>query len=240
MSATRIHLLVLLAGAVGAGCASPAPRAPIRDAGGPAASAIPEPRPLSQEARTHARSEAERKILAVLDDLDRNRRGFMSVPVEDGRLLRLLTEAIGAKKVVEIGTSNGYSAIWMCLGLRSTGGRLVTHEIDAERAALARENFRKAGVEDLVTVVEGDAHETVKKLEGPIDLLFLDADKPGYLDYLGKLLPLVRPGGLVLAHNMRRPEPDPRFVEAISTNPDLETLFLNMEEAGMGVSLKKR
>ncbi|MCI0586002.1 MAG: O-methyltransferase [Planctomycetes bacterium] len=230
--------LALLAGVVGPGCSSPSPPSPARD--GRSAAAVLDPSPSPQEARTHARSEEERRILAVLDDLDRNRRGFANVPVEDGRLLRLLTEAIGAKKVVEIGASNGYSAIWICLGLRATGGRLITHEIDAERAALAKANFRRAGVEGLVTVVEGDAHETVKGLEGPIDLLFLDADKPGYLDYLGKLLPLVRPGGLVLAHNMRRPEPDPRFVEAIATNPDLETLFLNMGEAGMGVSLKKR
>ncbi|MGH7152176.1 MAG: O-methyltransferase, partial [Planctomycetota bacterium] len=201
MRASPILRLAFFAAVAGAGCASPAPRAPMRDAGAPAASATREPLPLSQEARTHARSEAERKILAVLEDLDRNRRGFASVPVEDGRLLRLLTEAIGAKKVVEVGTSNGYSAIWICLGLRSTGGRLFTHEIDPERAVLARENFRRAGVEELVILVEGDAHETVKRLEGPIDLLFLDADKPGYLDYLGKLLPLVRPGGLVLAHN---------------------------------------
>jgi len=237
---STILRFALFAGVACASCASPASRTPIRNFGAPDAPAGPDPPAQSQGARTHARSEAERKILAVLDDLDRNRRGFMSVPVDDGRLLRLLTEAIGAKKVVEVGTSNGYSAIWICLGLRSTGGRLITHEIDAGRAALARENFHRAGVEDLVTVVEGDAHETVKRLEGPIDLLFLDADKPGYVDYLAKLLPLVRPGGLVLAHNMRRPEPDPRFVEAISTNADLETLFLNMEEAGMGVSLKKR
>jgi predicted O-methyltransferase YrrM len=70
--------------------------------------------------------------------------------------------------------------------------------------------------------------------------LFLDADKSGYLDYLEKLLPLVRQGGLILSHNMVRPAPDPAFVEAITTNPDLETIFLNMDAAGVGVTLKKR
>jgi predicted O-methyltransferase YrrM len=185
--------------------------------------------------------EEEQKILDVLEVMDREeRRGMMNVPVEDGRLLRLLTHAIGARHVVEIGTSNGYSGIWLCLALRSTGGRLTTYELDAGRAALARENFARAGVADLVTLIEGDAHEEVLKLGGTIDLLFLDADKTGYVDYLEKLLPQVRPGGLVVAHNMNRPAADPRYIEAVTTNPELETIFLNMDAAGVGVTLKKR
>ncbi len=187
------------------------------------------------------KDDAEKKILSVLDNLDESQReGNMNVPIEDGRLLRLLTETTGAKHVVEIGTSNGYSGIWICLALKKTGGKLVTHEIDEGRASLARQNFKRAGVDDIVTLVMGDAHETVKNLKDPIDLLFLDADKPGYIDYLNKLLPLVRPGGLVLGHNMRRPAPDPRFIKAITTNPDLESLFVHMNNAGMSVSLKKR
>jgi predicted O-methyltransferase YrrM len=95
-------------------------------------------------------------------------------------------------------------------------------------------------VEDLVTLVFGDAHEKVAGLQGPIDIVFLDADKEGYVDYLEKLLPLIRPGGLVIAHNMHRPAPYPEFIKAYTTNPDLETLFLNMDNAGIGVALKKR
>ena len=187
------------------------------------------------------KTEAEKRILSVLDDLDRNHReGMMNVSVADGRLLRLLTESIGAKHVVEIGTSNGYSGIWLCLALRTTGGKLTTYEIDAPRAALARKNFKQAGVEEIVTLVEGDAHEKVKQLKEPIDVLFLDADKKGYIDYLNKLLPLVRPGGLIVAHNMVYPPPDPRYIEAITTNPALETIFSNMDGAGVGVTLKKR
>ncbi len=186
-------------------------------------------------------AEAEKKILSVLDDLDRNQRnGMMNVPMADGRLLRLLTETIGAKHVVELGTSNGYSGIWLCLALRKTGGRLTTYEIDAYRASLARENFKHAGVDEMVTLIEGDAHVEVKRLKDPIDLLFLDADKKGYVVYLERLLPLVRPGGLVVAHNMVYPPPDPRYLEAITTNPDLETIFLNMDAAGVAVTLKKR
>jgi predicted O-methyltransferase YrrM len=187
-----------------------------------------------------AKSDAERKILAVLDEMDRTqRRGNMNVPTEDGRLLRLLTEAVGAKHVVEIGTSNGYSAIWQALALKATGGKLTTFEIDSRRAAMARENLRKAGVEDVVTVIEGDAHEEVEQVDGPIDILFLDADKEGYIDYLNKLLPKLRPGGLIVAHNINPRQADPRFVEAITTNPDLETLILN-HTGGVSVTLKKR
>jgi predicted O-methyltransferase YrrM len=192
------------------------------------------------EATTLAANPAEKKALEVLAALDKQRRGNMNVPIRDGRLLRLLVEAIGAKRVVEVGTSNGYSAIWMCLGLRNTGGALITYELDPNRAAKARANFAKAGVKDLVTLVEGDAHEEVAKLSGTIDMVFLDADKEGYLDYLDKLLALVRPGGIVAAHNMVFPPPDPKFVEAITSNPKLETLFLHMETQGMAVSVKKR
>jgi len=194
----------------------------------------------SFESTPLAKTDAEKKILGVLEDLrKKDSRGMMNVSPEDGRLLRLLTEAVGAKHVVEIGTSNGYSAIWFCLALRNTGGELITHEIDTERAVLARENFKRAGVDSLVKLVEGDAHETVKKLEAPIDVLFLDADKEGYIDYFNQLLPKVRPGGLIIAHNMNPGQADPNYTKAITTNPDLETVFLLMEGAGVGVTMKK-
>jgi len=188
-----------------------------------------------------AKDDREKEILAVLEDMQMNqRRGMMNVPLIDGRILRILAESLNAQKVVEIGTSNGYSAIWFCLALRKTGGKLITHEIDEQRASLARKNFKRAGVEQMITLVMGDAHETVKKLEGPIDILFLDADKAGYIDYLEKLLPLVRPGGLILAHNtnMRRGMAD--YLEAITDDPDVETLFIHKDMAGLGITLKKR
>ena len=184
------------------------------------------------------KNEAEKQILSVLADM-KSGPWMANVVTLHGRLLRILTEAVNAKNVVEIGTSNGYSGLWICLGLQATGGKLITHEIDPERASLAKSNFRRAGVEHMVTVVLGDAHETVTRLKEPIDLLFIDADKPGYLDYLNKLLPLVRPGGLILADNMSQPKPSPDFIKAITTNPNLETIFLNMESTGIGLTLKK-
>jgi predicted O-methyltransferase YrrM len=185
------------------------------------------------------RDEGEKRMLEALD-VARTGQRYANVSTADGRLMRQLTEAVGAKVVVELGTSTGESGIWFAMALRKTGGKLYTHDIDPERIKVARENFRRAGVEDLITIIEGDAHETVKQHKEPIDVLFLDADKEGYLDYLQKLLPLVRPGGLILAHNMNRPRPDPRYIEAITTNPELDTSFLLMDGAGIGLTLKKR
>lgn len=182
------------------------------------------------------RNSAEKAILSTLDTMLKSGGTYLSVPEADGKALRLLTEAVGAQSVVEIGTSTGYSGLWFCLGLRSTGGHLTTFEIDHGRAQTARENFKKAGADEMVTVVEGDAHRQVARLRPPIDVVFIDADKPGYLDYLHKLGPLVRPGGLILAHNV---DMVPEYVKAVTTNSDLETIFY-MQGGGLAVTLKKR
>jgi caffeoyl-CoA O-methyltransferase len=189
---------------------------------------------VTSENPSLAKNDSEVRILSILDDLGEG-------PCTDelhGRLLWILAESTKAKNVVEIGTGNGYSALWLCLGLKNTGGKLVTHEIDHEQVLLARANFKRAGVESLVTVVEGDAHETLGQLKEPIDILFMDAEG-GNLDYLNRLLPLVRPGGLILADNVSNPNPDPEFVKVITNNPNLETIFLNMQATGLSVTVKK-
>jgi caffeoyl-CoA O-methyltransferase len=176
----------------------------------------------------------EKRIFDVLDNILRSQR-YRNVPPQDGRFLRIMAEAMNAKNVIEIGTSTGYSGIWFGLALQKTGGKLTTYEIDAQRAATARANFKKAGMADIITLVEGDAHEEVKKLKGSIDIIFLDADKEGYIDYLNKLLPLVRTGGLVIAHNINPRMADPKFMEAITTNPKLETIV----RSEVSITLKK-
>ena len=126
------------------------------------------------------------------------------------------------------------------MALRHTDGHLFTHEIDEGRAKTAQENFKLAGVEDRITLIFGDAHETVKQHTEPIDILFLDADKEGYIDYLDKLVPILRPGGLIVAHNMNTRQADPKFLKAITENPEFETLILLRDGTGVGVTLKKR
>ena len=186
-----------------------------------------------------AKSDAEKRALAVLDEMAKGR-WYLNVTTREGRVLRQLTEALGAKRVVEIGTSSGYSTIWLALAVRSTGGKVFTHEIDPEKIKIASANFKKAGLDDVITIIEGDAHKTLEQHKEPIDVLFLDAEKKGYVDYLEKLLPLVRPGGLILGHDMHRPTPDPRYIEAITKNPDLDTSFIMMESFGISMTLKKR
>ena len=182
-----------------------------------------------------AKDANEKKIFSVLENILRSQR-YRNVPPQDGRFLRIMAEAMNAKNVIEIGTSTGYSGIWFGMALQKTGGKLTTYEIDAQRAATARANFKKAGMADIITLVEGDAHEEVKKLKDTIDILFLDADKEGYIDYLNKLLPLVRPSGLVIAHNINPRMADPKFMKAITTNPNLETIV----RSEVSVTLKKR
>ncbi|UCF17226.1 MAG: class I SAM-dependent methyltransferase, partial [Phycisphaerales bacterium] len=184
----------------------------------------------------------EKKILDVLDQmLSGPHSEILSVPPDDGRVLRLLAEATGARNIVEVGTSNGYASLWFCLALRTTGGKLTTFEIDPKRVLLALENFKRAGVGKLVTIIEGDAHKTILNLKEPIDIVFLDADKGGNLDYLKKLLPLVRPGGLILAHDTTDSvERMQDYLEAVTTDPALDTFFLNKSGPGIGVTLKKR
>ena len=188
------------------------------------------------------RDEAERRIIAAMDDMQDNQaQGMGNVLPEDGRLMRMLAETMQAKHVVELGTANGYSAMWFCLALRATGGRLTTHEIDSKRIAMAKKNFQRAGVEQLVTLVEGDAHETIKKLEGPIDIVLLDAEKEGFCDYLEKLLPLVRKGGLIIAHDSSgQAHMMDDYFQAITENPDLETVLVDASKWGMCITRKMR
>ena len=183
-----------------------------------------------------AKTERETRILAELDRMAKSHETYLSVPVADGEALWVLTETADAKHVEEIGTSTGYSGLWLCLALEATGGHLTTFEIDHRRATEARAHFKQAGAADLVTVIEGDAHQQIEKVGGPIDVAFIDADKQGYVDYLNKLLPRVRPGGLILAHNV---DMVPDYVKAVTSNPNLETIFY-MQGAGLAVTVKKR
>ena len=187
------------------------------------------------ETPPQANSDAERKVLAAIETAQRDGTAYLNVPATDGRMLRLLAETSGAKNVVEIGTSTGISGLWLCLGLIRTGGRLTTFEYDPTRAATARRHFQTGGVDQIVTVVEGDAHQTIARLKAPVDLVFIDADKEGYVDYLRKLLPLVRTGGVIVAHNIGQAG---EYDTAVNADPSLDTIYYR-EGGGMAITLKK-
>ncbi|MEJ2011788.1 MAG: O-methyltransferase [Anaerolineales bacterium] len=126
----------------------------------------------------------------------------ITVKPEEGRFLQFITSLGGVRKALEIGTLGGYSGTWIARGLAS-GGMLITLEREQERAELAREHFKLAGVADRVSVRVGDAHQLLESLapEGPFDLIFIDAEKEGYLRYLDWALVNIAPGGLVAGHN---------------------------------------
>jgi caffeoyl-CoA O-methyltransferase len=128
------------------------------------------------------------------------RQGLPLVPPEVGGLLQLLTGAIGARRVLEIGTAIGYSAIWMARAL-PRDGLLMTIERERDRAAAARKNLARAGLSAVANVMVGDAARLVSKVSGPFDLIFQDGDKLMYEPLLDRLLGLLRPGGLLVADN---------------------------------------
>ncbi len=140
---------------------------------------------------------------AVLDDITKQNetRGLPLVDPEVGALLRVLATSVDATRMLEIGTAVGYSGIWLA-GALPPDGMLLTMEIDPERAQEARDNFARAGVDDRVSVIVGDAKLKLAKVSGPFDLIFQDGDKAFYTPALDRLVSLLRPGGLLVTDNV--------------------------------------
>ena len=124
----------------------------------------------------------------------------MMVGALEGRFLEMLVFASGARDVLEIGTFSGYSSIAMAAGL-AAGGRIVSCELNPDHVAIAREHIAASPYADVIEVVEGPALETLARLPGPFDLVFIDADKGGYAGYLEAVFPKLSPGGVVAVDN---------------------------------------
>ena len=127
---------------------------------------------------------------------------MLNITADTGRLLWVLVRAVRATRILEIGTSNAFSTIWLADAARETGGRVTTLELLPSKVALARENLRLAGLADHVDIREGRAADTLPTLPGPFDLVFLDANRPDYLQYLELVVPKLVPGGLLVADNV--------------------------------------
>jgi len=145
------------------------------------------------------------------------------VPQHVGKMLYLLTRLQRPKKILEIGTLGGYSTLWLALGMEDEG-RVFTLECQEKHIEVARENFKYAGFEEQITIYQGMAADLLQELMaqkvGPFDLIFIDADKENYPEYLEPCLRLSRSGTLILSDNLipKRGEignPDPRDIEAI-------------------------
>jgi predicted O-methyltransferase YrrM len=178
------------------------------------------------------------QLLAAIRKADK---GQLAVSEEDGKFLRVLVASTGAKRVLEIGAASGYSAIWMGLGARQTGGTVTTIEYDAVRAREAADNVRRAGLQDIVQVIAGDAFKEVPKVPGTFDLVFLDAWKPDYKKFFDLTFPRVTPGGLFLAHNVINKKSEMGdFLAAIDTHPQAFTTIVSPSSEGISMTYKKR
>jgi predicted O-methyltransferase YrrM len=162
----------------------------------------------------------------------------ISVSPTQGKLLNLLALGLGARRILEIGTLGGYSAIWLARAL-PPGGALITLEADPAHAEVARANLDLAGLADVAEVRLGQAQDTLPQLAeagaGPFDLIFIDADKPAYPDYLDWSLRLSRPGTMIVADNVVR---DGAVTDAASQDANVQGVrrFLALLSADRRIS----
>jgi caffeoyl-CoA O-methyltransferase len=192
-------------------------------------------RPLGQE-----RQAVPPDAAAVLTQIRAADRGQLAVSEEDGRFLRLMAASIRSARALEIGGASGYSAIWIGLGLRETGGKLTTIEYDPARAKTAAENIRRARLSDIVTVVPGDAFKEIPKLTGSFDFVFLDAWKRDYKRFFDLVFPRLTPRGLFLAHNvLNKPAEMRDFLTAIENHPRALTTIVAPSSEGISITYKR-
>jgi predicted O-methyltransferase YrrM len=183
---------------------------------------------------------------ALLTELETTADDYWNVGRDNAAFLAFLLKSIGARRVLEVGTSNGYSALWFARALSETSGvagsdaKVITIEFDSGRAAIARENIRRAGLENIITLLEGDARELIPQQagSGPFDFVFLDADKPQYADYLRAALPLTRVGGILVGDDtLSLRDQMPAYIALAHGHPDLETVELSIDD---GIVLSRR
>ena len=166
----------------------------------------------------------------------------LNVPESDGQLLYDLIVKGHYTRALEIGTSTGRSGIWMAWALSKTGGKLITIEIDKGRHEQALANFKEAGLEEFIDARLADAHDLVKKLSGPFDFVFSDADKEWYKQYFIDAAPKLVAGGCFTAHNVpgrRGGMPGVHeFVKYVLAQKNFETSF-NTTGSGLAISYKR-
>lgn len=178
---------------------------------------------------------------ALLRELEQTADDYWNVGRDNAAFLALLIKSVNAGRVLEIGTSNGYSTLWFARALTQMdgGGSVVAIEHDAGRAAHARENYCRAGLDDVITLAEGDALALIPQQTGPFDFVFLDAEKSQYASYLRAALPLVRPGGLIVGDDtISLRDQMPEYVDLAFSSPDLESVEVPIDD-GVIISRKR-
>ncbi len=157
---------------------------------------------------------------------------------DSARFLYVLALARGAKGIVEIGTSHGYSTLWLAAAARVNGGKVVTCEVNPERIAAARGNFAAAGLADVIEILEGDARETLRGRSEPVDLLFIDSEKSYYESFFDVVYRRLVKGGLVVADNALSHQDELEdYVAYVENHPNLESVLVPIGR-GLEVSVK--
>jgi predicted O-methyltransferase YrrM len=236
---SRFYLIVVACAAAAASAvAQPAASLPQAAPGFAAKAASSSP---PSGATSGLPSDLSSEVARLLHDIKAADTDLLAVSEEDGRFLRVMVASSGATRALEIGGASGYSAIWIGLGLRQTGGRLTSIEFDPARARIAAGNIARAGLSDIVTVVPGDAFKEIPKLPGEFDFVFLDAWKRDYKRFFDTMLPRLRPRGLFLAHNVVNKKSEmPDFLDAVQGSPAVITSIVTPSGEGMSVSVKVR
>ncbi|HND32886.1 MAG TPA: class I SAM-dependent methyltransferase [Myxococcota bacterium] len=187
--------------------------------------AIHDPRITTVLDRLHRAADGDFLAIAtgLLRSLGKPRPGdmaqaYIAVSREQGRLLYGLARSIGARNMVEFGASFGISALWLGAAARDNGGRLVTTEIEPTKVEAARAHIAEAGLDDVVTLLAGDATDTLRSHPGPVDLLYLDGWSDLYFDILALMEPKLRPGATVLMDNASFPRVQP-FLRHLRSSP---------------------
>ena len=179
-------------------------------------------------------------VTTLLKQIKAADKDLLAVSEEDGRFMRLLVLSSGTKRALEIGSASGYSAIWIGLGLRETGGRLVTIEYDKARAQQAAANIKKAGLSDIVQVIPGDAFVEIPKVAGTFDFVFCDAWKRDYQKYFSMVFPRLDRGGLFLGHNViNKRDEMADFLETIHTSPAVVSSVVSPSAEGISITYKR-
>ena len=204
---------------------------------------------IEQFARDHTESENELHVRLREETYRVMDRPQMQVDVMEGRFLKMLVRLTGARTILEVGTFTGYSALMMAEGLPA-GGRLITCEVDPKAEAIARRYFSESPHGERITLRMGPALETIKTLSGPFDLVFIDADKTNYSNYYEAALPLLKPGGLIIADNVLWSSKvlDPKdaddhaivaFDRMVQSDPRVENVCLTVRD-GMMLAWKRK
>jgi|SRR4051812_29933428 predicted O-methyltransferase YrrM len=189
---------------------------------------------------TAAAQDVPHHIDALLKQIRAADKDQLAVSEEDGRFMRVMVLSTKTKRALEIGTASGYSAIWLGLGLKETGGHLITIEYDKARAAQATANIKQAGLSDIVTVIQGDALTEIPKISASFDFVFCDAWKRDYLKYFTMVFPALNKGAVFLAHNViNKGSEMTDFLKTIRTDPRVVTSIVSPGSEGMSVSYKR-